>query len=53
MTQVENKTFFQTFKSYIITCVFFIVAAITVSVVLPPKDSEVTGSSIKTVSESN
>ena len=53
MTQVENKTFFQTFKSYIITCAFFIVAAITVSVVLPPKDSEVTGPSIKTVSESN
>ena len=50
MTQVENKTFFQTFKSYIITCAFFIVAAITVSVVLPTKDSEVTGPSIKTVS---
>lgn len=51
MTQVENKSFFTTFKNYIVTCAFFIVASVVVTIALPSQDQEVIGPSIKSVSE--
>ncbi len=53
MYQVENKTFFQTFKNYIVTCLLFIVAAVVVTIALPPKDLEVSGPAVKSITQND